>query len=50
MASVLAPLLLAQSEAPVQKLPWPTSGGIRSEASKPTEVPPPRMALATLSL
>ena len=38
--SVFDPLALAQSEIWVQKLPWPTAGGIRSEASKPMAVAP----------
>src|SRR3954468_18979453 len=48
--SVFDPLLLAQSETPVQKLPWPTAGGMRSEASKPIAVAPLAMAFATFSL
>ena len=47
---VLLPLLFAQSEMPVQKEPWPTAGGIRSEASKPMAVAPVAMAFATFSL
>ena len=48
--SVFVPLELAQSEMPVQKLPWPTAGGIRSEASKPMAVALLAMSFATFSL